>query len=214
MDDVSKNQGKTVLYVSHNMNTIRQLCTRCIVMDHGKIIFDGDVEEAINLYLGQSTGDSGVNFDLSQKRMPHLPAVAKVKMTKLSLLNKDVPVYKAGERVNFKLTLTASEPVEQVYFRFELRYYDDSAVGTAQCKPLGAMKADGEKDFCLSFQTDSLTRGRYKCLLVIYGMNEFGNYEDYDAIFPAFSFELDDDIKLNWNTKYWGHVRFPDIEIL
>ena len=47
MDDVSKHEGKTVLYVSHNMNTIRQLCSRCIVMDHGKVIFDGDVEQAI-----------------------------------------------------------------------------------------------------------------------------------------------------------------------
>ncbi|MCI5575190.1 MAG: ABC transporter ATP-binding protein, partial [Clostridiales bacterium] len=43
MDDVSKNEGRTVLYVSHNMNTIRQLCTRCIVLDHGKVVFDGDV---------------------------------------------------------------------------------------------------------------------------------------------------------------------------
>ena len=35
MSDVSRSQGRTILYVSHNMNTIRQLCKRCIVLDHG-----------------------------------------------------------------------------------------------------------------------------------------------------------------------------------
>ena len=50
MSDVSQEDGKTVLYVSHNMDTVRTLCNRCIVLDHGKLIFDGDVEEAIAIY--------------------------------------------------------------------------------------------------------------------------------------------------------------------
>lgn len=48
MGEVSESEGRTVLYVSHNMNTIRQLCTRCIVLDHGTVVFDGDVEKAID----------------------------------------------------------------------------------------------------------------------------------------------------------------------
>ena len=50
MREAAKQEGRTVLYVSHNMNTIRQLCDRCIVLDKGKIVFDGDVEEAISIY--------------------------------------------------------------------------------------------------------------------------------------------------------------------
>ena len=45
-------EGRTVLYVSHNMSTIRQLCDRCIVLDEGKIVFDGDVDKAVSLYMG------------------------------------------------------------------------------------------------------------------------------------------------------------------
>lgn len=52
MRDLAVDENRTILYVSHNMNTIRQLCNRCIVLDHGKVIFDGDVEDAIKLYLG------------------------------------------------------------------------------------------------------------------------------------------------------------------
>ena len=45
MSDVAGQEGRTVLYVSHNMSTIRQLCTRCVVLDKGRVIFDGDVEQ-------------------------------------------------------------------------------------------------------------------------------------------------------------------------
>ena len=64
MNEVSRTEGRTILYVSHNMNTIRQLCERCIILDHGKVIFNGDVEEAISIYLGINDL-SGNSIDLS-----------------------------------------------------------------------------------------------------------------------------------------------------
>lgn len=214
MDDVSKNEGRTVLYVSHNMNTIRQLCTRCIVLDHGKVIFDGDVEEGIEHYLEANSGHTGVDHDLSQMRMNHLPKYIKVKMTHLTLLEKAHAEYHAGEDILFRLTLKASEPIQQLFFRFEIRFSDDSPVGTAQCSTLGGIQAGQERTVAMKMQLPALTRGRYKCLLVLYGMNEFGTYEDYDAVWPAFSFDLEDDLQINWNTRMWGHIRFPDVELL
>ena len=52
MKAAAKQEGKTVLYVSHNMNTIRRLCDRCIVLDNGRLVFDGDVDKATAIYLG------------------------------------------------------------------------------------------------------------------------------------------------------------------
>ena len=50
MRQAVKQDGRTVLYVSHNMATIRDLCDRCIVLDKGKVVFDGgDVDEAISI---------------------------------------------------------------------------------------------------------------------------------------------------------------------
>ncbi|MBO4733756.1 MAG: ABC transporter ATP-binding protein, partial [Clostridia bacterium] len=67
MNEVSDSEGRTVLYVSHNMNTIRALCDRCIVMNGGKIIFNGGVEEAIGIYLNISGGDE-TEIDYSGKK--------------------------------------------------------------------------------------------------------------------------------------------------
>lgn len=67
MSDVAKNDGRTVLYVSHNMNTIRQLCNRCIVLDHGRVVFNGDVEEAIAIYLGMKKQEETI-LDVSKQK--------------------------------------------------------------------------------------------------------------------------------------------------
>lgn len=51
MQDVSKGEGRTVLFVSHNMAAVRSLCQRGVVLENGGMKFDGEVEDAIVYYL-------------------------------------------------------------------------------------------------------------------------------------------------------------------
>ncbi|MQP52035.1 MULTISPECIES: ABC transporter ATP-binding protein [unclassified Flavobacterium] len=51
MNDVSKGEGRTVLFVSHNMAAVKSLCTKGIVLEHGRVVFNGNSEDAINYYL-------------------------------------------------------------------------------------------------------------------------------------------------------------------
>ncbi len=50
MGEISKGEGRTVLFVSHNMSAIRQLCNRCIYLDKGRLEFSGEVNEGLSLY--------------------------------------------------------------------------------------------------------------------------------------------------------------------
>lgn len=54
MKDVSCGEGRTVLFVSHNMAAVKSLCTRGIVLENGLMTFDGGVSEAIEYYLRTS----------------------------------------------------------------------------------------------------------------------------------------------------------------
>ncbi|HBZ15802.1 MAG TPA: teichoic acid ABC transporter ATP-binding protein [Pantoea sp.] len=45
-----KSQGKTIAFVSHDANQVSAICDKAIVLQHGKIAFDGDTVEAINFY--------------------------------------------------------------------------------------------------------------------------------------------------------------------
>jgi len=57
MGDVSKGEGRTVLFVSHNMGSIRQLCNRGILLGNGEIVFTGGTEATIKTYMSNATID-------------------------------------------------------------------------------------------------------------------------------------------------------------
>ena len=54
MQDVSRGEGRTVLFVSHNMGAVKNLCKRGIVLDQGQVAFDGDIGTAIDNYLNKN----------------------------------------------------------------------------------------------------------------------------------------------------------------
>ncbi len=57
MEDVSKGEGRTVLFVSHNMDSIKMLCKRAILLQNGKVTKDSLPEEVVNYYLESSDAD-------------------------------------------------------------------------------------------------------------------------------------------------------------
>ena len=57
MRDISKAGDRTILFVSHNMESIKSLCTRAILLDNGKIINNGSPEEVINSYLDSANAE-------------------------------------------------------------------------------------------------------------------------------------------------------------
>ena len=50
MQDVSRNEGRTVLFVSHNMATVKKICTKAIVIENGEVSFEGGTTNAIDYY--------------------------------------------------------------------------------------------------------------------------------------------------------------------
>jgi len=64
MQDISQGEGRTVLFVSHNMESIQQLCTRCLVLENGTSVFEGEVDQAISFYLDKSRDDNNIKLPL------------------------------------------------------------------------------------------------------------------------------------------------------
>ena len=213
MGDAANSEGRTVLYVSHNMSTIRQLCTRCLVLDHGKIIYDGDVETAINIYMARGIQENAIDRDLSSIHMPHIPDTPAVKMTHFHLNEKCDPWYKAGEQISFNLSVHANKDIDNLRFRLEVRYLDDTPVGVSLSPVLGEIKNGEDKMFTMRFDSSLLTGGKYKCLFCLYSVNEFGTYIDHDAIYPVFFFEIEELQSLLWRGNMWGRIKFPDLAL-
>jgi lipopolysaccharide transport system ATP-binding protein len=62
MQDISKGEGRTVLFVSHNMDSIMRLCTRALLMKNGNIIEDGKVSDVVDTYLSTEFGTTSKKY--------------------------------------------------------------------------------------------------------------------------------------------------------
>ena len=71
MSEVAQ-RGRTVLFVSHNMSVIRGLCSRAILMQEGRIDFDGQVDQAVTLYSTRNSEQSGMKWS----RPENMPLLA------------------------------------------------------------------------------------------------------------------------------------------
>lgn len=68
MKEVSQGQGRTVLFVSHSMGAIRSICSSAVVLNNGTTIFKGAVDDAVNLYLENSTSQSKLHLSERKDR--------------------------------------------------------------------------------------------------------------------------------------------------
>ena len=216
MREAAKKEGRTVLYVSHNMNTIRRLCDRCIVLDKGKIIFDGDVEEAVDIYLHREStqnewteGMLECDYTNSPARSPASRGGAQIEY--LKICNKQDVLYSSKEKIHFFLRVHSKQEFTNLRLRIEVLYGDDVPVGSMPNFSLGAFRVDETREFFVDFDPIGLTIGKYRIDLVLFTMDEVGMIFDQELLLPAFRIEVKEDPDINWNSKNWGHIRFPDV---
>ncbi len=214
MRDAAKKEGRTVLYVSHNMNTIRQLCDRCIVLDKGKIAFEGDVEPAIDVYLKKECKIEEVDLDLTHSSARNPTVKGDVCLTRLTLLEKKLPIYQCGEPLLLRCHFTTKKPFFNLKLRLELRYGNDIPVGTVPALILSEYLAPGEHEATIRFVPTAVTPGKYSVTMVIFEFDEFGETHDHELLVPAFFFELRDTSEIVWDQNYWGHICFTDASLV
>lgn len=85
MEEVGR-EGRTVLFVSHNMNAVRKLCGRAILLDRGKVELNGNADEVISRYL-QKNERKILNSEISASENHNKNT--DIKICKVGLLNKD-----------------------------------------------------------------------------------------------------------------------------
>lgn len=208
MNQVSQDEGRTILYVSHNINTIRQLCDRCIVMDHGKIIFNGNVEEAIEIYSSSNTLLYNKEYDLlTQKREKNYSN--KIKLSKLFIERNSLDY---GEPLIFRLLFNANEKIENCMLRVILFNKMGFAVGTSYSKMFN-IESDKEI-FKFIFSLNHLQAGEYYVDIVLVSFNN-GSQTKLDIVNNCMPFKIaqgDKIYNMNW-LRSWGQFYFDDIEV-
>ena len=214
MRDAAKKEGRTVLYVSHNMNTIRQLCDRCVVLDKGKVVFEGDVESAIGVYM-KSNDDCRVSYDYTN--VPRSPnETRRMQLLGLDMVDREDNKIIKGELLNFIMHCRANQDAEEIGIRFEVFYLDATVAGTIFMDKLISASKGQLVDLHLQMPTRNFAPGKYMAVALAYERDQYGNQVGVDRVAPAMCFEIAnaENDELVWLHQYWGHVHFDDMTIL
>lgn len=216
MSDVSNQEGKTVLYVSHNMNTIKNLCERCVVLDHGHNIFDGDVPKAISIYSnhGEIKKEKFKDFTKNFQKDFYL---RQVKILSGEFLNSDDCVFSENEKMRCLVRCHSEIDASNLRLRVEILNKSESIVGVAFSEVLPEVKKDKDFEVIFSLDISSLGKGEYHTQFALYRSNEFGVSDTLDLIKEAMAFdkvtELNAD-NIDWYPAYGGYVKLNNLKIL
>jgi len=216
MNELSTGQGRTVLFVSHNMTMVRKLCDKGIFLETGKIKYDGDIENGIKLYLEKHPANLKTHYNFDGQPRSFLDRGTNFIIHDFYLLDKENAQFLSTEPMKFRINIEAKHNFENLRIRLEIRTLDETNVGMSESKPLFSIHAGESKvlDFC--FNISNLAEGTYTLRLTIFELNQLGLHKGFDETteliyFEVIESELD---RTNWLPQYWGHVKLSPVQSL
>jgi len=127
MKDVSEGQGRTILFVSHNLGAVKTLCEKCILLDGGEIDYYGDASEVVNYYRTKSL----------PRNKTFLPSRFEVQLDKnkdFQLLSAELKnvngqtksVFECDESIEIEMTCYSRKPIRGLYGVFWVEDFNET----------------------------------------------------------------------------------------
>ena len=200
-------EGRTVLFVSHNMTAISSLTSRCLVLAAGRCLFSGPSSEAVEKYIERNEQTASGSCDFSGIRRPSWLGERSVELLGARLHGLAAGRLHGGNPFRLRLTLAARADVAEFVLVIKINARDGHPLGAAFSRPFGPL-AHGQT---VALETEILdpgfAPGRYTCSFVVVT----SGWSPADAIHDVLRFELDAPARLPagqhaWSPD-WGHVR-------
>jgi len=164
MQDISKTDGRTVLFVSHNMAAVKSLCTKGIVLEHGGITFSGTSDDAINYYLENSYKKSEIKLSDRIDRKGN----QKLSILNIFVKNKDeviVGEMHSGEfyKLIFEYQRVKDVDPKQLTIVLQFKNENDELVTTIATDELGTKFSEVKENGTIEIEIPRLQfrEGRY-----------------------------------------------------
>lgn len=212
MQDISHGEGRTVLFVSHNMGSIRQLCKTGIVLDKGSVVYSGDVFGAVDYYLATNAFvQTATHVDIEESQHDKNRSMdAKLIMAEFV---EDKSVFASDEDIKVRVKVNSRVKLDNC--RVNIGIFDSTEV------PIGTYSSDaffkigiGEDKFLeYTIKCPNLALGSYSLAFSVGIGNAEEGETNFDVVHHVLTFEIDkmskDENKffVKWE-KGWGVMRF------
>lgn len=213
MKDVSS-QGRTVLFVSHNMPAVIQLTTKGVYLKHGQLQFVGSTEDAVTRYVHDGAAKAGVRFEVENEARKFNGTLA-AKFTEL-WFDRPTPFFTANEDFSFHARVRANEAVPALRTSMTIFTQDGTPIGSCFSEEKGGLKAGASADLHITLPSPRLAPGKYYCGIAVGRGDHRTGHVDYDVVLDTLSFEVlpeegDEGTLAHW-TAGWGSIVLPELK--
>jgi lipopolysaccharide transport system ATP-binding protein len=210
MKDVS-DQGRTVIFVSHNMGAVSDLCSRAILLKQGGIIMDGNTDDVIRNYVQQN-----MRVNLTDKDALNDPSVRRgngaVRFENVSMVNAEgaeCTEFLPGNDIHFDMTCIINEPIKELMTNVAFRSgrTRDIVTTTGRIKVDISGKKPGDRiNFRVSFPTIALRPGVFETYYWLGDSRTETAFDVVDNLLPPLVIQMPPDV----NPLYLvGYVDLP-----
>jgi lipopolysaccharide transport system ATP-binding protein len=123
MGEVSKGEGRTVLFVSHNMSAIKTLCNKSIVLKNGTLFEEGPTNQVINNYLNNSITTINLNRQLTDSKTRR--GNGEVRFLNV-IINDNKPKLRPDNEIFIKINLEIIKDINDLYFFLGVKNSDST----------------------------------------------------------------------------------------
>ena len=208
MRDIST-EGRTVLFVSHNMAAVRSLCSRGILLIKGEKVFEGPAGECVDKYLVEVTHNGTDEVDLTNAPRPKgLDTTFRIKTVRLASRDGR-PLVRSGEPLEVELVFTVSAPLEEVVVGVNVMSPDNVIIMELRnTHSYGVIDqlAPGEYSIKCRVDQNLLSPGLY---FLGVGARCAGKPLDYVPQAMTFEIYSDESMASLWLSNVAGVVRIP-----
>lgn len=110
MEEVGKEEGRTILFVSHNMSAITRLCDRAILLESGKLIADGNTEDIVGLYLENVVSAGSTKEWQTTDEAPGTDELRLISVKAADPEGKSTPTYDIEKPLRIDIEYHVSKP--------------------------------------------------------------------------------------------------------
>jgi lipopolysaccharide transport system ATP-binding protein len=183
-----RNQGRTIILVTHSMSSVRDMCDRAIWLDHGKLVAEGDPTELVEAYTDRMLGTRSDRGDGSTRRGSGEINIERVEMF---VGSNPTPVkrFRTGDDVTLRLHYRAEKAVSRPVFGIAIDALGGNCITSPCTRDVGMVpeRVLGEGHVDVSMTNIALMPGTFDLHTSI---TDFNRQHMYDHLQVALRFDV------------------------
>ena len=214
-------EGRTVLFVSHNMGSVQNLCNRGILLNNGEVLFDGSSADAVTAYVSSAINFNTSNYIEIQKEHKNNGVLSEIEVKSLELLEGfQYNQYATNDPMTVELTLFGNQSIDDFRIAFGIYTLQEEGVASHFSDPKFSIKKGEIKKIRLKINHHQLAKGQYYFNFAIGKGNEKTGVREFDLVMKTLFFEISytdiDHSKgiVMWDKQGWGSINLQNVDAI